>query len=247
MKRKALLIGNTSGLNGIKVDLENYAKFLKSLTGGAWNSAEIELTINPTRFGLLQTIKKIKNDQNDYVVVFFSGHGAQVREVLLEINSDPEYIVESELQNLASRQLNIYDCCRGIIQVTTESFAMDSLTANFSDSIRTSIRDKYNQRILQAIPQQSSLYSCSPGQSSYDTAKGAIYATNLIKCANTLESDYKIVSIAHTEAAALTIAATQEKPISERQTPEAILPKCISLQQLIISINPQKIEYGFRF
>ena len=249
MKRKALLIGNTSGLSGIKVDLENYAKFLKSPTGGAWNSNEIELKINPTRFDLLQTIKSIKNERHDYAVVFFSGHGGQIREVLLEINGNPEYIVESELQNLAPRQLNIYDCCRGIIQITTESFAMDSLTVNFSESIRTSIREKYNRRILQAIPQQASLYSCSSGQSSYDTANGAIYATNLIKCAYNLksEADYKLVSLAHTEAAALTIAARQGRPISERQTPEAILPKCLSLQQLIISINPKKIEYSLEF
>lgn len=239
MKRKALLIGNTSGLQGVKIDLENYKNFLKDLIGGAWDSSEITCTINPTRSELLQIIKKIKNEQNDYVVVFFSGHGAQVREIYLEINDNSEFILESELKELASRQLNIYDCCRTEIEFATKSISMESLVVSSSQSIRTIIRDKYNQRILQAIPQQVSLYSCSLGESSYDTKNGAIYATNLIKCASNLKSDYMLVSIAHTEATALTIAATQEKSIFERQNPDANLPKCIAAHQLIISINPK--------
>ena len=73
---------------------------------------------------------------------------------------------------------------------------------------------------------------------SYDTANGGVYLSNLLNAAQTISYDqeFKLVGLAHQEA----IAPTTENSLREkqgRQVPEAVLPKCLSSQQLIISMK----------
>ena len=75
MKRKAVIVGNTSGLEGVKVDIARFAEFLKSDLGGAWYDSEIDILVNERKSSLLQKIDELKNQLFDYVVVMFSGHG----------------------------------------------------------------------------------------------------------------------------------------------------------------------------
>ena len=114
---------------------------------------------------------------------------------------------------------------------------MDSLSFSLRESVNR-VRQRYDERIMQAIPQQALLYSCSVGQVSYDTANGGVYLSNLLKAAQTLGRDqsFKHVGLAHEEA----MVPTAEHSLKEKhghQVPEAVLPKCLSSQQLVISIN----------
>lgn len=243
MKRKALLIGNTTGdLPGVKVDIVRFADFLKSNCGGAWYEPEIDILDNESKTALLQKINELKKQLLDYLIVLFSGHGGQpLRQTILEINSVGETIEEIQLRKIAKRQLNIYDCCRSTIPYTVQkSISMDSSSFPLRESINR-VRQRYDELIMQAIPQQALLYSCSVGQTSVDTADGGIYLRNLLKAAQTFSSgqSFKHVSLAHKEA----IAPTTEYSLKEKlgdQVPEAILPKCLSSQQLIISMNPSQ-------
>lgn len=236
MKRKAVLIGNTSGLDGVQVDITRFATFLKSDFGGTWYESEIDILENEKKSSLLQRMDAIKRQSFDYLVVMFSGHGGQLRQTILEINGQGETIEETALRQMANRQLNIYDCCRAFPTTITKS-AMESLSKSFTESVNRN-RQRYDDRIMQAIPQQALLYSCSIGQVSYDTANGGVYLTNLLKAARNIAYDqqYKLVGIAHQES----VAPTMENSIKEKQglqVPEAILPKCLSSQQLIISMK----------
>ena len=158
-------------------------------------------------------------------------------------NSHGETIAESELLNIANRQLNIYDCCRGILDeksvafCESKTFAMDSY-----DNVRQKIRCLYDERIMGAIPQQSSLYACSIGESAYDTPNGAIYLNHLLGEAKHFEKDeiYKLVGIGHENASYKT---SKEK--NGLQNPQSILPKCLTSQQLILSINSQMYTRRF--
>lgn len=238
MKRKAVLIGNTSGLQGVQVDIARFTTFLKSNPGGAWYDSEIDVLENEKKIVLLQKIDELKKQSLDYLVVLFSGHGGQyLRQTILEINGAGESIEEIQLRRMAERQLNIYDCCRSISTTVQKSFAMDSLSFSLRESANRA-RKRYEERIMQAIPQQALLYSCSVGQVSYDTADGGVYLSNLLKAAKTFSSDqsFKLVGLAHEEA----MAPTTENSLKEkhgRQVPEAVLPKCLSSQQLVISMN----------
>ncbi|MBN3724364.1 caspase family protein [Burkholderia sp. Ac-20379] len=232
MKRKALLIGNTSNLQGVQLDLERFSAFLRSDTGGAWYSSEITTLENVDRQRLLMEVEKLKLQNLDYLIVLFSGHGGHQRKTLLELNGSGEFVYETSLQNIAQRQLNIYDCCRVTVQVTTESYAMDAR----ADSVRRAdldVRRRYEDRIMQAIPQQIRLYSCAVGEYSYDTPSGAVYLSNFLHAARTISpgAGFKLVGDAHAEAR----DAVKRK--ESRQNPEADLPKCLSMQQLIISIK----------
>lgn len=236
MKRKAVLIGNTSGLQGVQVDITRFATFLKSDSGGAWYESEIDILENEKKSSLLQKIDAIKRQSFDYLVVMFSGHGGQLRQTILEINGQGETIEETALRQMANRQLNIYDCCRAFPTTITKS-AMEALSASFAESVNRN-RQRYDDRIMQAIPQQALLYSCSIGQVSYDTANGGVYLTNLLKAAHNIAYDqqFKLVGLAHEES----VAPTTENSKREKQglqVPEAILPKCLSSQQLVISMK----------
>ncbi|MEL4294462.1 caspase family protein [Shewanella xiamenensis] len=236
MKRKALLIGNSNGLKGVKLDITNLSNFLKSDRGGAWYNLEIEILMNPTKSVLTETIQKIKKDSPDFSVVLFSGHGGYRKQTVLELNKDGETVDESLLLNIAPRQITILDCCRVLDEPLYEGLEKFTVEANRSKSLNT-VRYRYDQRIMQAIPQQARLYSCSVGQPSYDTPNGAKYLNNLLNSAKDIDtySSFKTVELAHTEAANATTMSTRDSEVV--QSPEAILPKCLTSQQLIISIN----------
>jgi hypothetical protein len=235
MKRRALLIGNTHGLEGVKVDLIAFQEFLKSDRGGAWYPSEIEAKPDIAKKDLETLISNYKNDKHDYVIVMFSGHGGQTRETVLELNKNQETISETELRNLSDRQLNIYDCCRAYASYTADSL-MRMKAAFESISKSVSSREKYDRRIMQAIPQQILLYSCSIGQLSYDSPRGGVYLQNLLRSTLTIGGDFKLVGVAHQEAKALTEAQVR-KEHQKDQHPEGIIPKCLSDQQLVFAIN----------
>lgn len=236
MKRKALLIANTSGLQGVKVDISRFSSFLKSERGGAWFDSEIQIVANDSKYSLLKKVDELKKQSNDYTLVLFSGHGAYQRKTILEINSSGETILESELANISRRQLNIFDCCRSVIPEQVTKSAMDSMTARFSESVNT-VRQRYDARIMQADEQQASLYSCAIGQVSYDTASGGVYLSNLLSASANIpySEQFKLVGIAHDEARAATIL--ESKKAGRTQEPDAVLAKSLSSRQLIISIR----------
>jgi hypothetical protein len=237
MERKALLFGNSNGLSGVKLDIANFKKFLKSDFGGRWLDSEIIILMNPSKSELLNKIKDIKNQQPDYAFVLYSGHGAYTKETVLEINGNGDTVNESELKNIASRQISIFDCCRGVILQPLFEDKTYSETIKLFDSY-SRLREKYDNRILQAIEQQVSLYACTIGQSSYDTEKGGIYSNSFLSCTKpNINDSFKLVGIAQDEATPITKAKAWEL-YKKVQIPGHSIPKCISQQQLIISINP---------
>lgn len=239
-KRKALLIGNSNGLEGVKVDLANFKSFLMSNKGGAWNDDEIVVLAHATLLTLDATIRSIKSDNVDYCIVYFSGHGAYQRatdsrwgETILELE-DGNTIHESLFNGLSKRQLTIIDSCRNIMEhIILDSIQLSTESVDFSENERQRFRMKYNHRIMEAIPQHSKLYSCSIGESSNDTVQGGIYTQALL---NAIKYNAETVGEVHTIAKDL-IDRNWNNHKEDKQHPEAILPKCLTSQQLIFCIN----------
>lgn len=229
MNKKIVIIGNNEGLPGVKVDIENYKRFFKSSYGGDWYDSEIIEKLNVSKSELTTLLTNLKSESLNYLIVIFSGHGGQERETILELNSKGECIPESELKNLAYRQLNIFDCCRCYSQSLMESVTNEMRVKLFS--IRNT-RERYEKRIMDAIHQQVSLYACSIGEYANDTAKGGAYSKNLINSAISDTNEYTLVGTAHEAASNLTTIEFG------KQHPEAVLPRCLSSQQLIIGIKP---------
>jgi len=179
----------------------------------------------------------LKRESADYAFVLFSGHGGHAHQTVLELNANGETINESELWDIAPRQITIYDCCRAVIgERVVKSFAMDSLTESVVR--RDDLRARYEARIMQAIPQQVKLYACSVTQSAYDLGNGAIYLEHLLSSAASIEPglSFKTVESAHEQACSLTVATAARA--GYQQKPDAVLPKCLTQQQLILAIRP---------
>ncbi|GAB6392667.1 MAG: caspase family protein [Treponematales bacterium] len=250
MKRIALLISNTNGLEGTKADVGKFYRFLTSLQGGAWEGEgrEIFSLSDISKSDLLACLGKVRRANFDYAVVLFSGHGGYRQETVLEINGNGEQVNESALFGLAPRQVSIFDCCRVMErQPLREGGVVRKSSVEFSTGydIRRIIREKYEERIESAISQQVILYACSVDECSYDSKVGAVYIDKLVEVAEGIQNvEFLTVGQVHQKASGLTTAATSMPPISlysdyvGPQHPEAHVPKCLSSQQLILSINP---------
>lgn len=229
MKKKILLVGNTDGLPGVKVDLANYKKYFKSNTGGQWNDNEIIEKFDPKKDELIKLIDTLKAENLDYAIVIFSGHGGQKRETVLELNSDGEQFAESRFENISKKQVTILDCCRAYSQMITESINEVRLSKSFSAFVGT--RQRFEKRISEALPQQIKMYSCAIGEYSHDTPKGGAYSKNLIETAYLDDSEFIYFGRTHEKAAEKTTKEFKE------QNPEIIQPRLLSSQQLIFGIN----------
>ncbi len=239
MKRLAMLIGNTNGLPGIHKDLEDFERFLCSNSGGVWSpNLDIVKAYNVSLEELRKSFAEVKNAKLDYFIFYYSGHGGLDRtsgETILELNKLGECIDETEISNLAARQLNIFDCCRALPEDIRKSFVEDS--AQFSaDSFTAKSRDIYNARIMQAYKQQISLYACSKRECANATGEGSIYTQNLIKAAKSNCSAEILVLDAHKTACAPTVYRASK--LGEKQNPDykanPFIPK---EKQLILSIS----------
>lgn len=243
MRKIALLIGNSDGLEGVKTDLFEWKKFLTSPKGGAWEHDEIEMIMNPQRSELLSHINKLRKTKvYDFAIVVYSGHGGYDRNTILEINEQEETIDETDLYSIAPRQISVFDCCRSLvdghepINESQRTFSSGGILPNLQ-----MIRIAYNRRIMQAIPQQICLYACRIGEMALDTENGALYIQTLLRQAKLFPNneEFRTVEEIHKKASELTYIKGLLK--KHTQHPAASLPKCLTSQKLILSINPNRI------
>lgn len=230
MNKRILIIGNTKGLPGVKVDLINYTSFFKSSYGGCWIDSEIIVLQDPSKLYLNTVIEGLKKSKLDYLITVFSGHGGQERETILEINGNGECISESDLKNISTKQLNIFDCCRCYSETEIKS-VRNLFEIKLMSLVNT--RAKYENRISKAVNQNLDLYACSIGELANDTHEGGAYSKSLINVCMDFPTEYMLVGNAHEMASLL----TKEK--FPRQNPDAILPRLLSEQQLILGVNPK--------
>lgn len=104
-------------LPGASDDASEWASFLASPEGGAWNvTEEITLLTDPSKYKL-ETSLLLEGDVNlDYALLAFSGHGECVdtkygREARLYLSST-DYVTEKGFTLSAKRELLILDSCR---------------------------------------------------------------------------------------------------------------------------------------
>lgn len=113
MKRKALMIGNSRGLKATPLDMLHFTQFLMSYQGGAWTRDEIEPWMDKDVNERLNDVEKIVKGQNDYVIVYFTGHGGLHGDTIIEVNPKGELIKEDlneltgkKYQDIAQRLLS---------------------------------------------------------------------------------------------------------------------------------------------
>lgn len=235
MKKQILIIGYANGLKGVKADLDNYYRFFRSPMGGGWYENEICILPHTTSVKVMEYIDYFRRIPLDYFIFVFCGHGASMRnEVVMQINNTDPLIRERDILYVAPRQLSIFDCCRE--RESDDSFASLTETHLFSSGgqIRGNARQRYEQRIMQAIPQSACLYACSDGECADGNNSGGFYSYNLLKAARNIVggTDYKTVGRCHYEA------CQQLEVENAAQHPDYKLPRCLVNRCLILSIHP---------
>lgn len=107
------MIGNSRGLKATPLDMLHFTQFLMSYQGGAWTRDGIELGMDKDVNELLNDVEKIVKDQNDYVIVYFTGHGGLHGDTIIEVNPKGELIKEDlneltgkKYQDIAQRLLS---------------------------------------------------------------------------------------------------------------------------------------------
>ena len=235
MKRKALLICNNDA-SGATHDIDKWRKYLLSGGGGAWVDGEIERLVNPSLSDLNATLSRVRRENNNFVLVVFAGHGEWKRNTLLEINPQGEEIDETEFNNLALREIVCLDCCRGISRLTES--AVEAELRFFSATQRSSLRQAYDNRMMQADPQQVNLYACKVGQCAYGDNDGGFYTNNLLDAAQDFlpNRDFQTINRAHNIAAPLTTMETRSRE-GKLQEPVMTEGRCVSSRQLIIGVS----------
>lgn len=234
MKRQAILICNNDA-SGAQHDMEKWKKYLQSANGGSWIQGEIESKVNPSLEEVRNLLRCVSGDNPDFVFVAYAGHGEWKRSTNIELNPRGETIREEEFFNLASRQIICLDCCRGVSQIELFDEAQERM---FSATVRSSIREAYDLRMMQADPQQVILYACQVGESAYGDNNGGYYTNNLIRQSREFlpNKDFQTVNYAHNLAAPLTTNETRRKT-GRDQHPDMVCGRSVSDKQLIIGVS----------
>lgn len=193
MNRRALIIGSTGKnsdnvfLGGVKKDVDNIHNFLLSNIGGKWNQDEIIISLDDSKDTIDQYIEQIKNENNDYLFIVFSGHGAYSKRKecrMLEIGN--EILYEDELLYLSQKQTTVLDTCAGIESDLLEEAGLDSIACE-SDKFRNIAMDYkkiFNDEIDKSPKQQNVLYSSSISEESGDdTELGGYFIYELLQSA----------------------------------------------------------------
>jgi hypothetical protein len=184
MDKVALLIGHPGSpeeyIPGVKKDIESYKNFLLSPYGGEWIENEIaeiyEKDVNFVR----KVIDKVRQLNVEFAFVVFSGHGDfSTRKSERRLYLGDEYIYESDLRNLARKQIIIIDSCAGIEEeVLIEKAIMESVV---TATIEKDYRRIYEMYIESCPDQEILLYSSSKGEYSEDIGIGGLYTVSLLE------------------------------------------------------------------
>ena len=234
MKRRALLLNHADGLLASDKDVQDMIKFLRSNSGGAWRDDEIVSKRNIALAELNTFVSQLQEDEIDYLLFYFSGHGGYERGTVIELNPRGETISERAVSKLVPRQLNIYDCCRQPPEPEPRSFAAELLKES-QDGMSMMVRKIYEKRIMEARPQQMSLYACSVGECAYDLGRGGVYTQNLLGATRSFEGDFLLAMQAHIAARPLTIEEVAAR--GENQHPDCFVAKLPQCYQLPFALN----------
>lgn len=185
---------------------------------------EIVPWLDKSAKSILDDLDAIKNEDNDYVIVYFTGHGALQGDTIMEVNPSLELLKENSFFGLAERQLNILDCCRCTYSTPLPIYGSSRGLSATEKSLRDDVRKEYEDMVMGAAPQLVRLYSCSEGESSYPSACGSYYTNNLIDCVNELLSTTQVVSVHQCHAAAALKTITDVKNNLKKRSTSSYYP-----------------------
>ncbi|MGX2948425.1 caspase family protein [Frederiksenia canicola] len=187
MKKKLVIIGNMDPNLGVLKDISDLEILFTRKEGGAWNNDEIDIMRDPSHYCLVSKIDEYRRMNLDYFLLIFGGHGDSMNNItnIAPSNLEKYDVPETIFDDIAQRQLSIFDCCRYPRKTIRESLeSLSSLESRFSEhyNIQLSInevRKIYEDRIMDSPEHHLKLFSCSIGEYAQDQ-DGGLYTQSLI-------------------------------------------------------------------
>lgn len=205
MKRRAILIFNDGGpsnyLPGVKIDKENYLKFLKSPEGGAWDDSEIKVYDNNcTKELLLAYINAFRlSEKIEYWLIVFSGHGYtnSKNETILEVSPGKECSV-NDIKKATdnTRRLLIADSCRLVFSTITDSLKRELRLFSYtteSVAYRSQCRNLYMKELEKVYSDSfNAAYAAEYNQcANDDDVTGGFYSSELLRTSSLIIEERK--------------------------------------------------------
>ena len=249
--RRALLVASpdipNDVLPGARIDVENFADFLTSLEGGAWERAEIRQLFNPTKTELLQAVRELS--WVDYAFLTFSGHGChrvsrELSETSLKLTTNESCnVVEVNPRN--DRHLLVIDACRAIVR-EPDRFIRSRLTAMANALPRTITREKarslFEDAYSAADAGHAVIYSCKVGQAAGESQYGGYFSRSLVGVSSSWAcsaSPNEVLSV----RSAFDLAQTKTFDLNAPQWAELEAGRRLRHFPLAVSVTPVPI-YG---
>lgn len=171
---------------GAKLDIANWAKYLSSNAGGAWDS--VEQKGKPCKQYVEEKLREF-SFFHGYVFIVFSGHGYRDRGRDMILLNDSEEMEVAKIQAKVPYTL-VVDACRGEEEasVVTESFGVArassfsvlSKTASASSS-RLAYQSLFDQQFSR-LNGKATMFSCSIGEAAGENPEsGGVYTNALLK------------------------------------------------------------------
>ncbi len=241
LTRRALIIGSPDkDIPGVKIDVENYEKFLLSPLGGSWHPNELVILENPTKTSLVGEIVKLKGV--DYSMTIFAGHGEQPTRhspIIIRINGN-ETSSDTLLRAGAPKHTLILDCCRLLRSEVLEEYARAKMSRQYN-AVAPSTRHYYEQAILAAPKGLVVMCGCDVNETSGESSTGGgYYSSSLVQGAEQwqmndqtdLSKYYNMLSVADAHELAKPrvkrLSAGQQNPAIEKPRSSPYFPFAIN-------------------
>jgi hypothetical protein len=104
---------------------------------------------------------------------------------------------------------------------------------------RDPIRQAYEERIADSLPQEIILFACDEGETAMDSVDGGKYSQHLLYAVQTalenLDSPFISVDYAHRKAASM--MRREDRFLQQQQHPQILQTRCLPHQRLPLAIN----------
>lgn len=202
MTRRAILIdaGGTPDkkghLPGTTADVRAISSFLMSNPGGAWESSEIVILKDPSKYELRENLAAGRD--HDYSFVAGAGHGHHIQgqgidETRFCYNASDE-IAAHDLNTGASRCTVMLDCCRHVTKyepISVLESRSKALAKYAADRSTYLYRTAFDRTLSETESGCSYLYSCDLNQSAQESQAGGYYTQALIDSALSWHEGYR--------------------------------------------------------
>jgi hypothetical protein len=239
VSRKAVMIccpdKDGSPLPGTALDIRNFKNYLLSPRGGAWLECEIVVLTDPD---LNTAYRTVCQTTVDYLLVYFSGHGATANNERLIKFKDGLAVDQWFMTGNSPRQLMLVDACR--IRLAAIG-AIPGAEEEFSSFIGESeARTLFDQYILQSPPGKMIVHATRKGEVALETTSlGGIFTYYLLESATYMctVTDYLAVGILQVVGKVrqnLREDGYKQTPVLAWQEGQLRVPFMISVPQMII-------------